>query len=144
MQAYWVSALDRHEHGQLNDCEVRDYIDQLVCRGFVRVTTEDIANNRRRPGQYFILLTGDQDWCIDEILVVNRFRDHPDLMALVRELNIAKLSHHLLVTKWDHMKKWTNSRGNIQLNHGSNNLDINNKSKVSGMNLARNHMRQRD
>ena len=144
MQAYWVSALDRHEHGQLNDCEVQDYIDQLTCRGFTRVTVEDIACNRARPCRYFIVLTSDQDWDIEEILVVNRFQDHPDLMLLVRELNIVKLSHHLLVTKWDDMKKWTNNRGNLQLNHGSNHLDINDHSKVTGMNLARNHVRPRE
>ena len=99
IQAYWIAALDRHEHGQLNNVEVADYIDQLSCTGFVEVTTEDIIVNNKRPAKYYIVLKKDHDWCIDEIVVLNRFKDHPRLLNLVDELNLSRLAHHLLVTK---------------------------------------------
>ena len=99
VQAYWVAALDRHEHGQLNEEEVKDYIDQLVSKGFEQVSVDDILSNKPRPPNYYIILSKDHDWCLDEIIVLNRFQDHPELSALVEKLNLSRLAHHLLVTK---------------------------------------------
>lgn len=141
VQAYWVAALDRHEHGQLNEEELKDYIDQLVSKGFEQVSVDDILSNKPRPPNYYIILSKDHDWCLDEIIVLNRFQDHPELSALVEKLNLSRLAHHLLVTKWETVKKWVNKRGNVQLNHGSNHLDIRDDKKIRGMNLAREHVR---
>ena len=141
IQAYWIAALDRHEHGQLNNVEAADYIDQLSCTGFVEVTTEDILVNNKRPPKYYIVLKKDRDWCIDEIVVLNRFKDHPRLVDLVDELNLSRLAHHFLVTKWETVRKWVNKRGNVQVNHGSNHLDIRDSQKIRGMNVAREHVR---
>ena len=33
-QVYWISALDSHEHGQMNENEVIDCVDQLETSGF--------------------------------------------------------------------------------------------------------------
>ena len=37
MQAYLISALDKNIHGQLNDDEKDDYINQLIFDGFVKL-----------------------------------------------------------------------------------------------------------
>ena len=36
-QVYWISALDRHEHGQMDPDELKDYIDQLESGSFEKV-----------------------------------------------------------------------------------------------------------
>ena len=137
IQAYWVMALHRNEHGQMTQIEMLDYMDQLKCRGFVEVTRESV--NAARPHQYYIHLTRNHDWNIDEILVVNEFRTRRVLMMLVKQLNMSALAHRLLVDDWETTRHWVNQRGNLQLNHGSNHVNMKDKDRVPGMNVASDH-----
>ena len=138
-QVYWVSTLDRNEHGQMGEDEVVDYIDHLETRGFRRVDRESIEMGADHPNKYYIMLSAYCDWNIEEILVINRFADHPVLMELVGELNMSGLTHKLMDEEWNTTKEWVDDRGNFQLNHGSNHLDMGDSTKIVGMNVANNH-----
>ena len=140
-QVYWISALDRHEHGQMNPTEVKNYIDQLKTDGYEKISIRDIEKDSLRPPKYYIVLSASYDWNIEEIVVINRFEDDSVLMQLVNELDLPKLTHRLMVEEWDKTKLWVNDRGNFQLNHGSNHLDMRDSSKVPGMNIAKDHIR---
>ena len=74
-------------------------------------------------------------------MVINRFHDHPTLTHLVSELNLSSLTHRLMVEDWEETKTWVNDRGNFQLNHGSNHLDMRDGTKIVGMNIANDHKR---
>ena len=80
---------------------------------------------------YFIDLNKEWDWNIEEIIVLNNFYNRPILMNLVKELNLGKLAHRLLFQDWQVTGKWENKRGNFQLNHGFNHMDINNREKMN-------------
>ena len=138
-QVYWVSALDRHEHGQMNQDELNDYIDQLESSGYKQVEIDSIKQGDKRPPKYYIILLACHDWNIEEIVVINRFEDHPTLKQLVSELNLSSLTHRLMVEDWEETKAWVNDRGNFQLNHGSNHLDMRDCTKIVGMNIANDH-----
>ena len=137
IQAYWVVALHRNEHGQMTDMEMMDYLEQLRCRGFEEVTRENL--NKERPEKYYIHLTRNHDWNIDEILVVNDFHRRRVLKMLVKKLNMSALAHRLLVDDWDTTRHWMKQRGNVQLNHGSNHVNQRDKDRVPGMNVASDH-----
>ena len=143
IQAYRVKALDRNEHGQLTEEEMRDYIDVLENTGFeeLRPEWDDLSLGSSRPEKYFVILRADRDWDLDEATVMNTFEDHPYLMRKVRELNLQKMAHRLIVDDWNITKKWINVRGNFQLNHGYNSLDIRDGTVIEGMNAARKHQR---
>ena len=49
MQAYLISALDKNIHGQLNDDEKNDYINQLIFDGFVKLRKRDVESATGRP-----------------------------------------------------------------------------------------------
>ena len=141
MQAYLISALDKNIHGQLNDDEKNDYINQLIFDGFVKLRKRDVESTTRRPKKYFIILDAEEDWNIKEILVMNKFHDHPELLKIVEELGMSEWSHHLLVDKWPTIKKIINKRGNLQINHGYNHMDMTDETVIDGMNVARCHMK---
>lgn len=141
VQAYWVSSLHRKEHGQMTDIEMLDYIEQLKCGGFIEVSREELDESR--PEKYYIILSKEHDWNIDEIGVLNNFHRSRRLMMMVKKLNMSALAHRLLVDDWDVTRNWVNSRGNFQLNHGSNHLDIKDKNRIKGMNVARDHQQPR-
>ena len=142
--AYRVAALDVNVHGQLNDDELNDYVNQLLYKGFVEFTRNDVITNKPRPAKYFIRLTRTFDWNLYEISVMNNFHKHPTLVRYVDELDMASLGHDLLVTKWEITKKFTNDRGNWQINMGSNNLDMNDPNAIYGMNCARDHQKPKN
>ena len=141
-QAYWVAGLDHHEHGQMTTIEMNDYIDQLQVGNFEEVTRNEI--NYKRPDKYFMVLSKNHNWNVEEIIVVNDFMSCPALEQLVKELKLSDLAHRLLIEDWETTKKWVNKRGNFQLNHGSNHLDMRDSSKIAGMNLARDHVRPKN
>ena len=82
-QAYWVAGLDRHEHGQMTSVETHDYIDQLLNMNFEEVACANI--NSKRPDKYFMVLSKNHNWNIDEITVVNDFSSCPELEQLVKK-----------------------------------------------------------
>ena len=98
----------------------------------------------KRPKKYFIILTKNQNWDIEEILAMNDFTNYSKLEQLVSELDLRKLSHRMLIDDWEVTKKWVNNRGNFQLNHGSNHLDMQDNTKITGMNVARDHVRPKN
>ena len=122
--------------------EMNDYIDQLRVNNFEEVTCNKI--NYKRPDKYFMVLSKNHNWNIEEIIVVNDFMSCPALEQLVKELKLSDLAHRLLIEDWETTKKWVNKRGNFQLNHGSNHLDMRDSSKIEGMNLARDHVRPKN
>ena len=46
-----------------------------------------------------------------------------------------------MVEDWEKTRVWVNDRGNFQLNHGLNHLDMRDGTKIEGMNLANDHKR---
>ena len=140
-QVYWISALDRHDHGQMDQNELKDYIDQLESGSFEKVDINSIKKGEKRPQKYYIILSAGHDWNIEEIVVINRFEDHAILMKLVEELELSRLTHRLMVEDWEKTRVWVNDRGNFQLNHGLNHLDMRDGTKIEGMNLANDHKR---
>ena len=114
------------------------YTDQLMTEGFWRVTRDDLPCDSCCPGKYYIILTKEHYWDIDKIIVVDNFQFHQYqyLMNLVIELVMSKLTHWPLVEDWSVTQEWENKRGNFQLNHGSNHLDVTNDTKICGMHVA--------
>jgi len=139
-QVYVIHALNQHEHGQVDPSEMMTMIDMLRNTGFSELSGDWVDATDRRPGKYFLVLTPDRDWNIPEVAVMNRFRDHPYLMGHVGAINMHGIAHSLLVERWEDLKcLLVNKRMNIQLNVGSNNLDINDGDRIPGMNIARSH-----
>ena len=139
-QVYIIHALNQHEHGQVDSLEMMTMIDMLRKAGFSELSGDFVDATDRRPNRYFLVLTPDRDWNIPEVAVMNRFCDHPQLMGIVREMNMPSIAHHLLVQRWEDLKcLLVNKRMNIQLNIGSNNLDITDGDRIPGMNVARSH-----
>ena len=62
------------------------------------------------PQLHYIILLESFDWDIDDITVINNFDNHHELMLRAQELNIEKLTHHLLVEEWSTTKSWVNNR----------------------------------
>lgn len=141
IQAYWIHALHVHMHGQLNAMELEHHLRIIEHKSFEKLTMEDIQCSRKRPDKYYMVLTKEHDWDIDEILVFNNFHKHPVLMRLVHEINLSGFAHRVLVDEWETTKKWVNKRGNFQLNHGSNHIDMNDSTSIPGVNIARDHAR---
>ena len=76
------------------------------------------------PKKYYIILLACHGWNIEEIVVINRFEDHAILMKLVEELELSRLTHRLMVEDWEKTRVRVNDRGNFQLNHRSNHMDM--------------------
>ena len=103
-QVYIIHALNQHEHGQVDSLEMMTMIDMLRKAGFSELSGDFVDATDRRPNRYFLVLTPDRDWNIPEVAVMNRFCDHPQLMGIVREMNMPSIAHHLLVQRWEDLK----------------------------------------
>lgn len=141
IQAYWVHALHRHHHGQMTKAELHHHLQILHDNGFVEIDRDYVQHKDERPPKYYIILNKEHDWNINEILVVNKFSAHPVLMDLVDKLNLTGFAHRVLVDDWHTTRDWVNKRGNFQINHGANHLDLNDTNTLPGMNIARDHKR---
>lgn len=138
LQAYGCESLNINEHGQMNSEEIDDRLDVLRTSGFRDVTGQELYDNER-PDKFIIDMKGDKDYNLDEIQVFNNFQDHPHLMEKAEKMQLREIAQHMLGEQWRYAKKLLNTRGNIQLNQGSNHVDMNNRDTFDGMNTANVH-----
>lgn len=146
MQYYRTRGLHANLHGHLTDYELDSYISRHKKMGFVYHKDKECASYVFKQGEKVIFdLGGEYDYNLDLLEVTNRFDKDPVLLEMMDRLQMDELATGILIDNWKETSKNVklNNRGNLQINHGSNHVDMRNKTAVHGMNTANRHQKVR-
>jgi len=143
VQYYDVKRSDRHPHFHiLGTMQFGSYVTRLreKCAGdglpqFELLTEEEVRSGHR-PDRCIIILRGDKDYELDEVVVWNNLHLHPVLRKVVTRFPATWYANILFGD--EHIGggvKDKNSRGNRRLDAGYTGTNSTDKKTVPGMNL---------